>query len=68
MKTEILRHVGHGDEIFDNFPHLKSEQIADCVIFALSAPPGTQVKIIFFFIYLSLIIIMKCYLYFCPYF
>ncbi|KAK0157064.1 hypothetical protein PV328_011942 [Microctonus aethiopoides] len=44
VKTEILRHVGHGDEIFDHFPHLKSEQIADCVIFALSAPPGTQIS------------------------
>ncbi|KAK0161996.1 hypothetical protein PV327_008380 [Microctonus hyperodae] len=44
VKTEILRHVGHSDDVFDSFPHLKSEQIADCVIFALSAPPGTQVS------------------------
>ncbi|KAK0161995.1 hypothetical protein PV327_008379 [Microctonus hyperodae] len=44
VKTEIVKHSGHGSEVYNILPYIKSEQIADCVLFALSAPPGTQVN------------------------
>lgn len=43
VKTEFVEHSGHGREVYNIASYVKSEQIADCVLFALSAPSGTQV-------------------------
>ncbi|KAK0072780.1 hypothetical protein PV325_010804 [Microctonus aethiopoides] len=43
VKTEFVDHSGHGREVYNIASYVKSEQIADCVLFALSAPSGTQV-------------------------
>ncbi|KAK0156719.1 hypothetical protein PV327_011684, partial [Microctonus hyperodae] len=42
VKTEIAHHAGFGDEIYKQSKYINSEQIADCVVFALSAPPEVQ--------------------------
>jgi uncharacterized protein (DUF433 family) len=51
VKTEIMIASGYDaaegktiDQFYDDFPHLKCEDISDLIIFVLGTPPHVQVR------------------------
>lgn len=44
VKTEMLDGSGAGPNAFDGIPHIQSEDIADALMFALSARGNVQVS------------------------
>lgn len=45
MRTEIFRAAGDSEAVFDHFPHVQPEDIADGVMFALSTGPNVRVSV-----------------------
>lgn len=45
MKTDIFSTAGGSNAIFDHLPHVQPKDIADGVMFALSAGPNVRVSV-----------------------
>ncbi|XP_057319400.1 farnesol dehydrogenase-like [Microplitis mediator] len=43
VKTELLASNGFDEQIYNIAPYLESKDLADCLMFALSAPPHVQI-------------------------
>ena len=44
VRTDIFNAAGGSDAIFDRFPHIQPKDIADGLMFALSAGPNVRVS------------------------